>query len=252
MNRPQMNMLVPLTPVVKILLIATVGIWFVFQVLLEGFLKVPFTSLFGLYPAKVIFDWNIWQLFTYMFLHSNSVMHILFNMLMLYFFGAELEQRWGSRFFAIYYVLSGVGAAILYVLGMGIYSAVTNSQVGLIIPVIGASGAVYGLMLAQGILFGERIIYFFMVFPMKTKYFVLIMGLVQFASMITSSVAGGEVAYLAHLGGIVAGYVVLKSRGLFVNWEQRKRSANSKKGRNLRLVVDNEKKDDKNGPRYWN
>ncbi|MFP5519341.1 MAG: rhomboid family intramembrane serine protease [Bdellovibrionia bacterium] len=250
MNRVQMNMAVPLTPVVKILLFATVGIWFFLQVLLEGFAKIPFTSIFGLYPHQVLFDWHIWQVFTYQFLHSNSVTHILFNMLMLWFFGAELEQRWGSRFFAIYYLMSGVGAALIYILGMAIYAAVTGAQAGLYIPVIGASGSVFGLMLAHGLLFGERIIYFFMLFPMKTKFFVLIMGLVQIASMMTSSVAGGEVAYLAHLGGLVAGFILLKGRGYYMERESKKRVA--KKGRNLRLVVDNEKKDADKGPRYWN
>lgn len=250
MSRMQSNMIVPFTPAVKWLLFLTVGVWFVFQIILESFLKVPFSQMFALYPAKVLFDWNIWQVFSYIFLHSNSVFHILFNMLMLWFFGAELEQRWGSKFFVIYYIFSGVGAAILYVAGMAIYAWWTGSQIGLVIPVVGASGAVFGLMLAHAILFGDRIIYFFMVFPMKTKFFVLIMGFIQVASMMTSSVAGGEVAYLAHLGGIVSGYILLKSRGFIMQFEQKKKF--SKKGRNLRLVVDNEKKDDSKGPKYWN
>lgn len=250
MSRMQSNMIVPFTPAVKWLLFITVGVWFLFQIILENFLKVPFTQIFALYPAKVLFDWNIWQVFSYIFLHSNSVFHILFNMLMLWFFGAELEQRWGSKFFVIYYIFSGVGAAILYVAGMAIYAMVTGSQIGLVIPVVGASGAVFGLMLAHAILFGDRIIYFFMVFPMKTKFFVLIMGFIQVASMMTSSVAGGEVAYLAHLGGIVSGYILLKSRGFIMQLDQKKKF--SKKGRNLRLVVDNEKKDDSKGPKYWN
>lgn len=250
MSRMQSNMVVPFTPAVKWLLFLTVGVWFFLQVILEGFLKVPFTGMFALYPSKVLFDWNIWQVFTYIFLHSTSVFHILFNMLMLWFFGAELEQRWGSKFFVIYYIFSGVGAAILYVAGMALYAMITGSQIGLVVPVVGASGAVFGLMLAHAILFGDRIIYFFMVFPMKTRFFVLIMGFVQVASMMTSSVAGGEVAYLAHLGGIVSGYLLLKGRGLFVQLEQKKKF--TKKGRNLRLVVDNEKKDDSKGPKYWN
>jgi membrane associated rhomboid family serine protease len=119
------------------------------------------------------------------------------------------------------------------------------------IPVIGASGAIFGLMLAQGILFGERIVLFFMLFPMKTKYFVAIMGVVQIASMMTSGVSGGEVAYLAHVGGLASGYLALLLLSRWKNYESFKKS--KKKGRNLRLVVDNEnpKKSD-NGPRYWN
>jgi membrane associated rhomboid family serine protease len=108
-------------------------------------------------------------------------------------------------------------------------------------------------MLAQGMLFGERIVYFFMLFPMKTKYFVMVMGAVQMASLMTSGVNGGEVAYLAHLGGIAAGYVCLKSRGSYMRFEAQRLKNRTKKGRNLRLVVDNEKRESENkGPKYWN
>lgn len=245
-----LSMSVPFTPVVKWLVILNVGIWFVFQLILEGYFKVPFTSFLALFPGKVLYDFSVWELFTYMFLHSLQVTHILFNMLMLWFFGAELEQRWGSKFFLIYYLFSGVGAAILYCLGIWGYLFVTGSQQGMIVPVIGASGAVFGLMLAHGILFGERIVYFFMLFPMKTKYFVMVMGFVQMASLMTSGVSGGEVAYLAHLGGLAAGYVCLKLRGKYIAFESNKQRQRAKKGRNLRLVVDNEKKDD--NPKYWN
>ncbi|MNJ98437.1 Rhomboid protease GluP [compost metagenome] len=238
----------PLTPVVKWLLIINVAVWFIFQVILEGFLRVPIGPLFALYPKQVIEDFHIWQLGTYMFLHSLQVTHILFNMLMLWFFGAELEQRWGSKFFLTYYLACGIGAAVLYCLGVGIYSAYTGSQTGLIVPVVGASGAVFGLLLAQGLIFGERIVYFFMLFPMKTKFFVMIMGLIEIASLMTSSVAGGEVAYLAHLGGLVSGYICLKFKGWYTDYDWKKKSKG--KGRNLRLVVDNEKQE--KPPKYWN
>jgi len=246
-----MSMALPLTPVVKWLIIINVAIWFVLQVLVEGFLKVPLTNMFSLVPARVIFDFHVWELVSYMFLHSLQVTHILFNMLMLWFFGAELEQRWGGKYFLFFYLFTGIGAAALYCLGMGIYAAATGSHASLMIPVVGASGAIFGLMLAQGILFGERIIYFFMLFPMKTKYFVMIMGVVQIASMLTSGVSGGEVAYLAHIGGLASGYIALLLMSRWKNYENFKKS--KKKGRNLRLVVDNENpKKSENGPRYWN
>ncbi|HEX7674894.1 MAG TPA: rhomboid family intramembrane serine protease [Bdellovibrio sp.] len=249
MNRNVSFATAPLTPAVKWLLIINVAVWFLLQVLMEGFMHVPFTSLFGLYPGKVIFDFQIWQLVTYMFLHSLQVTHILFNMLMLWFFGAELEQRWGTKFFLIYYFSCGIGAAILYCVGIWIWALATGSQTGLIVPVIGASGAIFGLLLAQGILFGERIVYFFMLFPMKTKWFVAVMGLIQLASLMTSGVSGGEVAYLAHLGGIVSGFICLQVKGFMTRQDWKKKAKN--KGRNLRLVVDNEKKSDK-PPKYWN
>lgn len=252
MNRgPQMSMALPFTPMVKWLVIVNVAIWFVFQVLVEGFFKVPFTNFLSLVPARVIFEFRVWELFTYMFLHSMQITHILFNMLMLWFFGAELEQRWGGKYFLFFYLFTGVGAAVLYCLGMTLYAAATGSQMGMMVPVLGASGAIFGLMLAQGILFGERVIYFFMLFPMKMRYFVMIMGVVQIGSMLTSGVSGGEVAYLAHLGGLASGYMALLLMSRWKNYENFKKS--KKKGRNLRLVVDNEnpKKSD-NGPRYWN
>lgn len=248
MNRGMSFQTAPLTPVVKWLLIINVAVWFIFQVMMEGFLRVPFTSLFGLFPGKVLYEFQIWQLVSYMFLHSMQVTHILFNMLMLWFFGAELEQRWGSKFFLIYYMFSGIGAGILYCLGTWGYSLYTGSQLSMIVPVVGASGAVFGLLLAQGIIFGDRVVYFMMLFPMKTRWLVAIMGFIQIASMMTSSVSGGETAYLAHLGGLVSGYICLKLKDFTTRSELKKRT--KAKGRNLRLVVDNEKSD--KPPKYWN
>ncbi len=248
MNRNMAFQTAPFTPMVKWLLIINVAVWFIGQVILEGFLRVPVTSWFALFPEKVLVNFQVWQLFTYMFLHSMQVTHILFNMLMLWFFGAELEQRWGSKFFLAYYLLCGVGAALIYCVGVWIYALTTGSTTGMIVPVIGASGSIFGLLLANGLLFGERIVYFFMIFPMKTKFFVAIMGFIQVVSMMTSSVAGGEVAYLAHLGGLVSGFIILKLRGRFEGLFNAKKSRN--KGRNLRLVVNNEKND--KPPKYWN
>ena len=249
MNRSVSFQTAPLTPAVKWLLIINVSVWFVLQVMMEGFLRIPITPLFALTPGMVLFDFKIWQLGSYMFLHSMQVTHILFNMLMLWFFGAELEQRWGTKFFVTYYFSSGIGAAILYCVGIWGYALATGSQTGLIVPVVGASGAIFGLLLAQGIIFGERIVYFFMLFPMKTKVFVAVMGIVQLASLMTSGVSGGEVAYLAHLGGLVAGFITLQVKAWFTRQDFKKRAKN--KGRNLRLVVDNEKKSEK-PPKYWN
>ena len=252
MNSQKPQMMVPLTPAVKWIVIVTVGVWFVGQVLLETFLKVRLSPWLALYPDKVIFNFYGWQLLTYMFLHTLQITHILFNMLLLWFIGSELEQRWGAKFFVTYYLVCGVGAAVIYTLGMAVYAAISGHQTGLYVPVIGASGAVFGLLLAYGIIFGERVVYFFMVFPMKAKWFVTIMGVVEFASMITASIEGSEVAYLAHLGGIASGYIFLTAHTKWqrVRWAQK--SQQKHKGRNLKLVVDNDKKDPPDGPKYWN
>jgi membrane associated rhomboid family serine protease len=243
----------PLTPVVKRLLILNVLVWFLLQLILENLFKVQgITSLLALKPGDFLFDLKIWQVFTYIFLHSTSdVFHILFNMLMLWFFGAELEQRWGGRAFLLYFLACGVGAALIYVLGIALYSLSTGSQMGLYVPVVGASGAIFGLLLAQGILFGERMIHFLMIFPMKVKYFVTLMGALQVANLMTSGFAGGEVAYLAHLGGLFVGYVYL------LVWsgvsKRKNQNKNKRRSGNLRLVVDNKSEESsKKGPRYWN
>jgi membrane associated rhomboid family serine protease len=168
---------------------------------------------------------------------------------MLWFFGSELEDRWGTQKFLGYFFGSGVGAAVIYCFGIAIYSAATSSQFQLIAPVIGASGAIFGLLLAQGILFGERIVYFFMVFPMKTKFFVLIMGFIQLASLLTTGFRG-DVAYLAHLGGIVSGFIYLRVWAYLSAMESQRRL---KKKSNLKLVINNKDESQSNKkPKYWN
>ena len=243
----------PFPPVVKWLMISTVGIWFIGQVILEGYLKVPLSDWLSLQPGQVLFDYSIWQLFTYIFLHSQSqVTHIVFNMLMLWFLGAELETRWGAKSFLMYYLINGVGAALIYVFGIALYSYFSGSQKGLLIPVVGASGSLFALMLAYGWLFGDRVIYFFMVFPMKARYFVMILGFIQISSLLTSGVVGGETAHLAHLGGIFSGIIYIFVWGFYKARVQE--AKNKKKGRNLRLIVNNDEPDKakKRDPRYWN
>ncbi len=237
---------IPLTKAVKWIMILTVGSWFVLQVLGESLMKIGVSEIFALYPGKVFLEGHIWQLLTYMFLHAVNITHILFNMLMLWFFGAALELRWGTRYFWFYYLVSGVGAALMYSLCMLIYSVISGSQMGLIVPVIGASGAVYALLLAYGVMFANETMYFFFVFPMKAKYFVILMGLIQFASFLTTRFDGGEVAYLAHLGGLAAGGILLLIKRLGKGGQRIGRQP--KKQGKLRLIVNNDQK----GPKYWN
>jgi membrane associated rhomboid family serine protease len=236
----------------KILIGINFVIWLGGQILLEGYGGIPFTKYFALFPGKVLLEGNLWQLVTYMFLHSYSVSHVVFNMLMLWFIGAELEQRWGTRFFLFYYLTTGIGAAIIYCVCVGIYASLTGSQQGLVVPVVGSSGAIFGLLLAYGILFGERVIHFMMLFPMKAKVFVLILGAVEALSILANGVAGGETANLAHLGGLISGYLTLTGYGVWQRYQWNRKA--KKRGRNLRLIVNNEpdKNDRKQGPRYWN
>lgn len=249
---PGVPVVMPLTPVVKRLIILTVAVWIGGQIIIERLFDVfSFSSLFALIPGKILVDHYFWQPVTYMFLHSADWSHIIFNMLMLWWLGAELEQTWGSRFFLFFYLMSGIGAGLFYCLGMGFYALAYNgTPLGLLTPVVGASGAIFGLLLAYGRLFGDRVVAFMMVFPMPAKYFVMLLGAIQFFSLLGSSPMGGEVAYLAHLTGLLSGYLLLKGK----DWRQR-RSASKKRGRNLRLVVDNgnpESSEKQKGPKYWN
>ena len=190
----------PLAPAIRALIVANT-VMFVARLLFPAL-----TLSLGLIPAAVIEKLQVWQLVTYMFLHG-SFFHILFNMLALWMFGTELEHTWGTRRFLQYYFATGLAAAVTTIavslLPFGfadrVYSAVT----------IGASGAIYGLLLAYGLYFPRRPIYMYFVFPIPAKYFVILMGAIAFLSSISD--AGGGVAHTAHLGGLVAGYLILKN-----------------------------------------
>jgi membrane associated rhomboid family serine protease len=136
-----------------------------------------------------------------MFLHGGFF-HILFNLLALWMFGGELENLWGSRRFLFYFFFCGIGAGIITVL----CTVILTPQYQFI-PVIGASGAIYGILLAFGWLFPNRLIYVYFLFPIPAKYFVIIFGLIEFFSSIGG--AGGGVSHLTHLGGLLFGILYM-------------------------------------------
>lgn len=256
----QYQMGVPLTPVVKRLIIINSVLWIGGVLILQNMILGgdQLFEWFALTPYKLITQFTVWQLVTYMFLHSTGVTHILFNMLSLWWFGAELEQRWGQRFFLTYYLVCGVGAGVIYALGALTYYWFKNDVGVMAAPLVGASGATFGLLLAYGLLFGERMIFFMMLFPMKARYFVMIIGLVELVTLLDSGM-GSHVANLAHLGGILVGFVFL---WIVAQMRARGRSSSgSHRGRRLKLVVNNDLKSsieqrpsdaEKDGPKYWN
>jgi rhomboid family protein len=189
----------PLSNGVRTILIATVAVW-VFQVVAGFLAQVRFERLFGLVPYDVTHHLFLWQLGTYLFLHGGFF-HILFNMLGLWMFGSELEWLWGTKRFVRFYFITGVGAALCSTL------VAPNST----IPIIGASGAIYGILAAYGILFPDRILLLYFVLPIKAKYFVLILGALAFWSSLQAT--GGGVAHVAHLGGMLFGWLYLKTQG---------------------------------------
>ena len=249
MNQPyQFQNVIPLTPTVKKLIIINVSVWITLVLILQQFfMNQDYVFVwFGLQPLRLISNFWLWQPFTYMFLHSTNVFHVLFNMILLWWLGAELEQRWGSQFFLLYYMVCGVGAAAIYILGVLSYYFATGDSTPLQSPVVGASGAIFGLLLAYGIIFGERIVYLFFMFAMKAKYFVLILGGIEVVTLLNSGF-NSNVANLAHLGGLVAGFVFL------ILWTrlkgQKVRKSTRKRGRRLKLVIN---KDQEQEPKYWN
>jgi membrane associated rhomboid family serine protease len=158
----------------------------------------------GLVPSLILQKFWVWQVATYMFLHGG-IFHIVFNMLALWMFGAELERIWGTRYFLKFYFVTGIGAGALTVLFSTLpFDFAQQVQHSV---VIGASGAIYGLLLAYALYFPERPIYMYFVFPIPAKIFVAIMGAIAFFSSLSET---GGTANATHLGGLVIGYLFLK------------------------------------------
>ncbi len=186
---------------VKWLIISNVAVYIVyyFGSWMRG--EPIFDSLL-LMPAAVIHG-AVWQLVTYLFLHSlGSMWHIVFNMLALWMFGAPIEETWGTRRFLQYYFLCGIGAGICVVLANLAFGNPYQR-------VLGASGAIYGLLLAFGMLFPNQTVLMSFLFPIKAKYMVMIFGAIAFMS---SFQTGSTVSNLAHLGGMIFGFVYMKTQ----------------------------------------
>jgi len=192
----------PMSTALKALIGANV-VMFVVQLLFP-----VVTDLLGLHPAWVLRYLWVWQLATYMFLHGG-VFHIVFNMLALWMFGTELERIWGTRYFLKFYLVTGIGAGFLTVLfsllPFGFAQQLQYSNI------IGASGAIYGLLLAYALYFPDRPIYMYFVFPVPAKIFVAIMGAIAFLSSLSEA---GGIANATHLGGLLVAYLFLKSARL--------------------------------------
>ena len=188
----------PVTRTVKFLISVNVVAFLlqtIFHLLGSNFIDI----YFGLVPTLVTHDFMLWQLATYMFLHGG-VFHIFFNMLTLFMFGNDLERYWGTPRFLNYYFVTGIGAGICSWL-----VAMDSRAI-----VIGASGAIYGLLLAYGMLYPNRVVYLNFLLPVKVKWLVLIMGAMAFFSSVSGSEPG--VANIAHLGGMLVGYLFLKGK----------------------------------------
>jgi membrane associated rhomboid family serine protease len=192
----------PASPTIKAIIWANVAMF------VATWLLPVITRYLGLRPEDLVTRFYVWQPVTYLFLHSG-VFHILFNMLALWMFGVELERLWGTKFFLKYYFLTGVGAAFTTVLLAFIpLPGEINATLRYALTV-GASGAIYGLLLAYALYFPDRPLYMFPIpIPIAAKYFVMILGAIALLSSLSASQGG--VANVAHLGGLAFGYLYLK------------------------------------------
>jgi membrane associated rhomboid family serine protease len=187
---------------VKWLLIANVAIFILDYFSRFADLHGPIVLFFGLTPVDVVKRFEIWQLATYMFLHGGFG-HILWNMLALWMFGAELEGVWGMRRFLQFYFFCGIGAGVCVVIANYLLPWGNPN-----IPTIGCSGAIFGILMAYAILYPTRTILFGFLIPIQVKYFVMIIGAIAFLS---SFQVNSGVSEFAHLGGLLFGYLFLKS-----------------------------------------
>ena len=198
-------------PVLKNLIIINVAVFFIQMIITNiSYNGIPgvtwndvFMRYFALYPLAgneavgLPSNFQIWQLLTYQFMHANFT-HILFNMFALWMFGMEIENMMGPRKFLIYYLTCGFGAGLLQILLAPLFS----SGMG---PTIGASGAVFGVMIAFGMLFPDRYIFLYFLIPIKAKYLIAILVIFEFMSV------GGQslIAHFAHIGGAITGVIFI-------------------------------------------
>ena len=183
---------------------------------LNGDLMYQKFALF--YPTSPFFRW--WQPVTHMFMHGG-LWHLFFNMYTLYFFGRVLEERWGAKKFLIFYFVTGLGAALIHTgvewiqmhhwmnqVAEGSMAAQANIHALKMTPTVGASGAIYGVLMGFAMLYPDAILT--LIFPpvsMKAKWFVLIFGGIELLTGITG--VGGGIAHFAHLGGLIFGYLLI-------------------------------------------
>ena len=177
-------------------LLAINGGVFVLQFLLQATGGRDYLFELGAYATShAVSKLQFWRFFTYMFLHGGF-MHLFFNMLGLWLFGSRLEAIWGTRTFTWYYLICGVGASVLYA-GMSLLGLQADA------PMVGASGAIFGILLAFGLAFPDAIIFVFFI-PMKARIAVIVFGAMSLFGM-----GGPGIAHMAHLGGMLTGFLFL-------------------------------------------
>ena len=240
-----------ITPAVKLLVLSCAGVFLVQElvaILLPPSATIWLNLWFGLVPLGPIPGLRIWQPFTYIFLHGG-LGHLLINMLMLWMFGRELELVWGKKRFLNYFFLCGVGAGIVTIIVKVLPLLWHHSPADR--PTIGASGAIFGILIANAILFPDRRIWLFplpLTIPMRP--FVAVMGAIEFFS--TLGAGGDGVSHLCHLGGMLIGWLYLR-RGSFL-YRVRNEMADWKYQRNkkrFQVYMKKQKNEPPSRPDQW-
>lgn len=175
------------------------------------FLQGVFPDFFAYLALTPIAFWKgpyLWQAVTYIFMHG-SLMHLFLNMFIFWMFGAELEERWGTGYFLRYFLITGIGAGLCSVI------ADPASRV----PIVGASGAISALLVAQAMINPRRMVLLMFFLPLEMKYAVWVLIAVEFLAQVSGSSPG--IAHWAHLGGLGVGYLYLKKDDLFQRWRNR-------------------------------
>jgi|AP82_1055514.scaffolds.fasta_scaffold04464_4 membrane associated rhomboid family serine protease len=185
---------------VKFLLIVNIVVFVLVE--LSGQQSLLFRT-FGLVPSLVWSKFKIWQLFTYLFIHGG-IFHIFFNMFVLWMFGKDLESQWGKMEFLLFYFVCGIGAGLITVL----------FSVNSIVPIVGASGAIYGLLLAYGFTYPNQMVYLYGLVPIKVKYMVLGLGAIAFFASLSASQS--NVSHITHLSGMIIGLIFIYFN---INWK---------------------------------
>lgn len=215
--RPQGFNILP--PVIKNLIIIN-GLAFLLLMVWQG---ANLNWILGMFPFQSE-NFQPYQIVTHMFMHGG-LGHIFFNMFALWMFGSPLENIWGPKLFLVFYLVTGLGAALCLQIwntveihqlqqtiaegGSLAYNATQMLQAKLNIPTVGASGAVFGVLLAFGMLFPNTLIYIYFLFPVKAKYFVIFYGAVELYMGIANN-PGDNIAHFAHLGGMLFGFILIK------------------------------------------
>ena len=190
---------------------------------------------FGLVPHSILNEYKIWQTFTYMFIHGG-LLHIVFNMFILWIFGKDLEAQWGKNKFLIFYFICGLGSGFITFL-FNVYS---------LIPIVGASGAIYGLLVAYGFSYPNRIIYLYGLIPISVKYLILGLGCISFFASISTTQS--NISHITHLFGMIIGalyMIIMRNKQVlrlwylkFITSSIQKQNTNNNEKENIKKEMD--------------